>query len=195
MTCNFQDFIGVWDDFVPPQLCDDIVNLAERITQHNAHNSKFTGNGGNQFSVEGKTGRYDTQIYLTDYDSELCDEINHYLTTCISEYCEEYSHLKQINLASYIIKCQITPPSGGYHVWHYENMYYEEASRELVWSIYLNDMPVGEAETEFLYQKRRIEAKRGRVCIFPAGMTHVHRGNTVFTHNKYILTGWVNKVK
>jgi len=194
MDCNFQDFIGVWDNFVPPQLCDDIINLAERITKHNAHNS-ITHDGDSQFSVEGKTGRYDTQIFLTDYDSELCDEINDYLTTCITEYCNEYSILKQVNLASYFIKCQITPPGGGYHVWHYESMYYEEVARELVWTVYLNDMPDGEAETEFLYQKRRIKSKQGRVCIFPASMTHVHRGNTVFSSNKYILTGWINKVK
>ena len=56
-------------------------------------------------------------------------------------------------------------------------------------------MPDGEAETEFLYQKRRIKPEQGMMCIFPAGLTHVHRGNTVFTQDKYILTGWALKVQ
>lgn len=74
-------------------------------------------------------------------------------------------------------------------------MSFETSTRELVWMIYLNDMPEGEGETEFLYQKRRINPKAGRVVIFPAGLTHVHRGLTVYTQNKYILTGWFNKVQ
>ena len=60
--------------------------------------------------------------------------------------------------------------------------------------IYLNDMPEGEAETEFLYQKKRVGPTRGTVVIWPAGMTHVHRGNPVYTQDKYILTGWYYKV-
>ena len=55
-------------------------------------------------------------------------------------------------------------------------------------------MPDGEAETEFLYQKRRIKPETGTLLIWPAGMTHVHRGNTVFTKDKYILTGWYFKL-
>ena len=60
--------------------------------------------------------------------------------------------------------------------------------------VYLNDMPDGEAETEFLFQKRRIKPEVGTIVIWPAGMTHVHRGNTVFTKDKYILTGWYLKL-
>lgn len=195
MNGDFQDFIGVWDNFFPPQLCDNIIDFANKIVEQHAGNSQLVGAGNKQFANKGKTGRHDTQVFLTDYDTELCNKVNEYLTCCLSHYCEEYSHLKQVNLFSYIIKCQITPPGGGYHVWHYESMSYESASRELVWTVYLNDLPDGEAETEFLYQKRRIKPKKGRICIFPAGMTHVHRGNTVFTHDKYILTGWAHKSK
>ena len=59
--------------------------------------------------------------------------------------------------------------------------------------IYLNDVPDGEGETEFLYQRRRIKPTKGTVVIFPAGYTHVHKGNTMFTTDKYILTGWYIK--
>ena len=91
-------------------------------------------------------------------------------------------------------KMQKTPPGGGYHMWHYENSGFGHHARELVWAIYLNDMPEGEAETEFLYQRRRIQPTAGTVVVWPASMTHVHKGNTVFTQDKYILTGWYIRV-
>jgi hypothetical protein len=59
--------------------------------------------------------------------------------------------------------------------------------------IYLNDMPDGEAETEFFHQRRRIKPTAGTVVIWPAGFTHTHKGNTVLTQDKYILTGWYIK--
>ena len=92
------------------------------------------------------------------------------------------------------IKMQKTPPGGGYHAWHYENGSASHAKRELTWMIYLNDVPDGEGETEFLYQRKRYQPKTGTVVVFPAGMTHVHKGNTVLTTDKYILTGWYIKV-
>ena len=61
----------------------------------------------------------------------------------------------------------------------------------LVWTIYLNDIDAA-GETEFLYQKvRRVEPKENSCSIFPAGFTHMHRGNVVHGEKtKYILTGW-----
>jgi len=58
---------------------------------------------------------------------------------------------------------------------------------------YLNDMPDGDGQTEFLYQKRRLTPTAGTVVMWPAGYTHVHKGNTVFSQDKYILTGWYIK--
>ena len=60
----------------------------------------------------------------------------------------------------------------------------------LVWTIYLNDIDAA-GETEFLYQKVRVEPKENSCSIFPAGFTHMHRGNVVHGEKtKYILTGW-----
>ena len=53
-------------------------------------------------------------------------------------------------------------------------------------------MPDGEAETEFLYQKEKIQTTNRYITDLVAGMTHVHRGNTVFTNDKYIATEQVH---
>ena len=86
--------------------------------------------------------------------------------------------------------------SGGYYEFHYEQTGYENnpdpMRRMLVWMLYLNDIPKGEGETEFLYQKLRVQPKRGDLVIWPAMFTHTHRGNPVYTKDKFILTGWLS---
>ena len=83
--------------------------------------------------------------------------------------------------------------SGGYYVFHHErsgrSMTY--LKREIVYTLYLNDIPDGEGETEFLYQGFRYQPKRGDLIMFPAGFTHTHRGNPVYTTDKYVVTGWM----
>ena len=59
--------------------------------------------------------------------------------------------------------------------------------------VYLNDDYEG-GETEFLYYKNRIKGKKGSLLIWPAGMTHVHRGGLVLSGNKYIITGWFHVI-
>ena len=55
--------------------------------------------------------------------------------------------------------------------------------------MYFNDIN-DSGETEFLYQKKRIKPKAGRVLIFPGSFTHLHRGNPPYKP-KYIATGWI----
>jgi hypothetical protein len=66
----------------------------------------------------------------------------------------------------------------------------EISQRLLVFILYLNTIEEG-GETEFLYQKKRIQPVEGRLLIWPAGFTHTHRGNPPLKDNKYIVTGWL----
>ena len=84
---------------------------------------------------------------------------------------------------------QKTNPTEGYHDWHSETNNIACANRTLVWSVYFNDLD-DSGETEFLYQKKKIKPKAGRVLIFPGSFTHLHRGNPPYK-SKYIATGWL----
>lgn len=185
---KLDNFIGVWDNVLPPVACRDLIENFELVTNTN---SSIVIEGKNKFET-GTLGRKDQAIVL-DYHHPQAQEIYKFLAACFDEYSQEYSQLTSLNLASSQIKMQKTPPGGGYHVWHYENENWEVANREVAWMIYLNDIPDGQGETEFLFQKLRVQPKAGRVVMWPAGMTHVHRGNTVFDTDKYILTGWYIK--
>ncbi len=91
----------------------------------------------------------------------------------------------QINIQKYL------RGKGGYHHWHSE--IYPEGDaleRVLLFQYYLNDVAEG-GETDFLYQKRRIEPRAGRLIIAPAGFTHTHKGDVPISGDKLIATSWV----
>lgn len=198
------DFIAIWENFVPAAFCDKIIEYYETlfdetgcyIEQESETNlyAEYanTVQDGEQL-YKGNLRRKDTSVMLNYVNSGLTYQINQFLKSCALHYIHDFSQLNSVALMSSDIKMQKTPPGGGYHIWHYEAGSYTHSHREVVWMIYLNDLPDGEGETEFLYQKRRIKPTKGTVVFFPAGMTHVHKGNTVFTQDKYILTGWYIK--
>ena len=82
----------------------------------------------------------------------------------------------------------------GFKAWHCDWSTASDATepnkRVLAWILYCND--VINAGTEFLWQEQHIEAIRGQLAIFPAGMSHVHRGRISTTTRKTIATGWIN---
>ena len=118
-------------------------------------------------------------------------DLNQYLIAGIDEYTHIFGHMKQVPMYTTTQKVQKTPAGGGYHVWHDENSGVAHSTRVAVWMVYLNDNFEG-GETEFLYYKRRIQPKKGTLLIWPAGLTHAHRGGLVLSGDKYVVTGWFN---
>lgn len=196
--CN--DFIGVWDSFVPSSFCErlieyfeDVVNDRASIVGTDFPDYEDTDSVKGELQYKSSMNRKDLSILMNYVNVKFTYQINQFLTSCALHYVHEFDQLKNAKLISTDIKMQKTPPGGGYHLWHYENAVATHAQRELTWMIYLNDVPDGEGETEFLYQRKRYKPKAGTVVFFPAGMTHVHKGNTMLTTDKYILTGWYIK--
>ena len=182
-------FIHVWKKEVPDNICEEIIELFEKQLVTNP--KVFTDSRFTDSSIRRKDIISDLRRFNRD---DLVQKINSHLMKCLEFYVREYGHLASNVYYFNDLKIQKTLPYGGFHAWHYEaGSDFATVARELVWTIYLNDMPPNEAETEFLYQGIKIKPEKGLLCIFPAGMTHLHRGLTVYTHPKYILTGWFSK--
>lgn len=179
-------FIGIYQNALSKENCKNTIELFE-----NDLNNKINLNGETQFATD-KLGRYDfSKIYKSDdLNNKIVKIINKTIDECIALYAEEFWIVRQLQATSLYIKLQKTPPRGGYHVWHAEQMKLIDANRVLAWTVYLNDIPSGEGETEFLWQGLRVQPKAGTVSIFPASFTHTHRGNPVYSCDKYIATGW-----
>ena len=178
-------FIGIYENILSEENCKNIIQLSEKNTENKIND------GDTQFSKD-KMGRHDYQKYYpsSDKSNEIVNIINEALDKSIALYAEEFWIVKQLKATSLEIKLQKTPPRGGYHVWHCEQGNKKSESRVLAWTIYLNNIPSGEGETEFLWQGLKVQPKAGTVCIFPASFTHTHRGNPVYSCDKYIATGW-----
>lgn len=185
-----ETFIRTWKNFLPKHICNELINRFEY------HFPKEYSKGATEDNKWGNSmNRKDQAIFLHApqfNEPELVKLVGDAIDSCVIQYGEEFGHIKPLYLTHRNqIKIQKTSPYGGYHIWHHEQAADEDSrDRELVWTLYLNDMPPGEAETEFMYQHTKVQPTVGTVCIFPAAFTHLHRGLTVYSYPKYIATGW-----
>ena len=177
------NFIGLYPGGASEDYCDRMVEKFKEI--------KKVSSGTKGEITNGPKNRKDLS-YLFERDApELAAETNQILDICLDDYMDKFPSLGILGFYSTHVKVQETPPKGGFHMWHAENAIRNGSShRNLVWCIYLNDVPEGEGETEFLEYGVKVAPQRGLVTFFPSSWTHTHRGNPVYTHEKYIATGW-----
>ena len=93
-----------------------------------------------------------------------------------------------------IFNLQRYAPGEGFKQWHCDWTISDEATepvhRVLAWILYCDT--VTDAGTEFHWQGHHEPAERGKLLIFPAGPSHIHRGRVNHTASKTIATGWIN---
>ena len=190
-TVNIDNFIGVYDNYIPQSMCDNAIKLYE---DQNKFNNTINRIGGEKASILQKQ---DQQFFAAPFNLDVWWEI---LKPMILNFDIAWNHyIKNTGAGSAYdvpfyftdLKIQKTLPTEGYHVWHIEhNKGTENERRAFVFSIYLNDVDEG-GETEFLHFSKRVKPKTGRIVIWPAGFPYVHRGNPPLSGKKYILTSWM----
>ena len=172
-----KDFIGIYPDSVPNELCDELVKITNR--------SSYVRPGQNIAAAH----RQDLQIALEPILPGLAEEFMQHVGKCLNMYIQdECPFLQQNTFVSSVTLIQKTEPTQGYHSFHTENTTYDLYCRSMAWMTYLNDVKEG-GETEFLYQKMKVKPKKGTTLIWPGGYTHMHRGNPPM-EDKFIATGW-----
>ncbi len=185
---HYKDFIGVYNKILSPDFCGEVMDAFEQYQRNNSIWQEDV-----QFP-NSNAGRMDWAMDLYQLSNQctnafLSRELNDVLIKCLDEYIHTFGHLKQNRFYSTCQKVQKTPAGGGYHIWHDENASYVDSARKMVWLFYLNDNYEG-GETEFLYYKKRIQPEAGTLLIWPAGLTHCHRGGMVVEGTKFVITGW-----
>jgi hypothetical protein len=186
------DFIGIFDNILTTADCQAFVDYFDSMKSLNL---VYTRQGLKDAPAHKKQ---DETAFVLEHTNLPIHKRNPIMETfvdkfwpCYENYVTEYSILGDIETHG-MVSCRLqkTLPGQGYHQWHFEAAGSSVSTRIVAWSVYLNDVDHG-GETEFLYQKRRVSAKTGRVLIWPAGYTHVHRGNPPLSGEKYLLTGWL----
>ena len=139
----------------------------------------------------GQDTRTDFSVDFKALHDPLINDMHDVLQQYIPLYSAKYTGFASQPCISQDMKVQKTPPKGGFHTWHCEHgSDNNSAYRTLTWTLYLNDVPDGEGETEFLEYGIKVQPKKGLLCFFPASWSHIHRGNPVYSTTKYIATGW-----
>jgi len=186
---EYDHFIAMYRNALPLEFCESVIDTFDH---YHRTNSVYCENG--QFP-ETIAGRFDWAMDLSHMASSINGmverDLNDVLMECFADYVNTYGHLKTSSFYSTCQKVQKTPAGGGYHVWHDENTAVSHATRKVVWMFYLNDDFEG-GETEFLYYHKRIKPEAGALLLWPAGLTHAHRGGLVLSGTKYVITGWFN---
>ena len=210
-------FIGEYQ--IPPKLCDDMIHWFEAVPmtpmdfdeiENDVHITK-----GDARRHQSKSG---IEISMTpefferphamphqtiawcktprDYYQEHSQRINKNMNSMTEDLENAGSEQHRVEL--YKTKAilgiegmvmQKYNPGQGYIGWHNERTSHNlvRMTRELVYMTYLNDCPGGGT---FFHPDRKYEAKKGLTLVWPAGFTHMHKGEISYDNTKYIATGW-----
>ncbi len=200
MTDNIEreNFIRVYNNAVSDEFCEEVIaawnkfqSLEDLEEGHDWSDNSFRRDKAVFMDVEidglSKADRLLQENHCTVFFNAV--------GKCMDSYLKEIGIWNEMLLQPRNMKVQKYDHkrSGGYYAFHYEQSGQDSSysDRVLTYLLYLNDVPEGEGETEFMYQGVRNQPKRGDMVVFPAHFTHTHRGNPVYTTDKYIATGWM----
>ena len=184
--------IALFDGFFSEELCNSYIAY---FTAKEEIGSTY-----NRWSSHQKRPHVISDLSTNLYDNSTIDLTNRDFVSpfldvfwgeCYKEYANKFSILTEFDKHQiYTMKLQKTNPGQGYHIWHTEVDRIDNSRRLAAYILYLNDINEG-GETEFLYLKRRVQPKQGRLMLWPSGYVHTHRGNPPLSETKYVLTGWL----
>jgi len=192
--CN-ETFIRIYETAYSNDYCDKVISTWDTLGLRDNETQNHDWSDNNH--------RRDKAVFIDEVLSEdhyslqksICDTFFNVVKDKTNKYLKDLGIWKEVELVPDGMKVQKYDHkrSGGYYVFHSEqhNRSQRELRRHLTYTLYLNDIPEGEGETEFLFQGIRYQPKKGDLVIFPAFFTHTHRGNPVYTTDKYIATGWM----
>ena len=181
------------------QLADVIVDFYGRRSDLHRRGASF---GGEQEHTGQKISTDISLVAIDRSDAEahgLAQTILRAVNAALQQYLKERPLFLEVCpqqglFVPPLFNIQHYAPGEGFKAWHCdwstETDATEPNNRVLAWILYCND--VNNGGTEFHWQQHHVEAVRGQLALFPAGMSHVHRGRVSHSASKTITTGWIN---
>lgn len=171
----FHNDVAIFDSALNDVDCDLLVTLYEHTNTNIARSNE--------------PARSDLSKHFEFKNTKELSTLKLCLSQNLQVYVQKFSGLRKYGLLNEWCKLQKTNLYEGFHNWHHEHSI-DFFKRILVWMVYLNTLEVDDGTTEFMYQDLQISPKKGKLVIWPAHFTHIHRGNPPRKNIKYIATGW-----
>jgi hypothetical protein len=194
MKAEYDQFIGTYDESVPIELCEEFVTNYDVAKENRTIINLNEDNEGWAKEPPPTLDRKDEPIFVHPIMSSIYPRppvmaYYSHLRGCFHEYIDRYQIRFESPIYNDAFKIHKVKQCEGYHVWHYEKGNYIDNERVITYLTYL-EVPTKGGETEFLHQSLRVEPIVGRTLLWPAGFTHVHRGNPPLEGEKMYITGW-----
>ncbi len=182
---NLRHFVRWYDDALPRELCNGLISGFEQMPAAQVRNGR-----GVRAGLE-RSGW--TELNLTP----LADTaMKGFFLSRIDQYLERYNAEIGIGLpippshltAELVIK-RYTAGSDECFQPHFDSMY-DKSDRYLVFLWYLNDVTEG-GETRFSDLDLEVEARAGRLLMFPPYWMYQHAGLPPRSNDKYILSTYL----
>jgi len=185
--CSFNDpFIYVADGALSKKFCKKV------IKKFNNDDNTYQGVTGSGYSENVKKS---LDLMISGLENWK-EEDNIFFNSLNENYTNYLEHLNK-NLKGVPLfptelfdtgyQIQRTDP-GGFYIFHHD--FNKVTIRYFTFLWYLNDVK-NDGYTEFI-DGTRVQPKAGRLLIFPATWTYIHRGYPPKDEVKYICTGWMS---
>ena len=175
--------------FLDKKLCDDLIKYHKENTLYKTQG--HFGKGKEIVLDESIKESVDVTFH-NDTNHKTIREFFKQLSPCVQQYVNRYS-INNKTVTEYKNNISMFPPLGGFKLSHYERGSLGTSKRQLVYMLYLNTVTDG-GGTEFIHQNIITKAEKGKLVLWPADFTHLHRGIVSPTEIKYIATGWLEMV-
>tara|TARA_E500000331_G_scaffold278918_1_gene271885 strand:+ start:250 stop:810 length:561 start_codon:yes stop_codon:yes gene_type:complete len=166
-------------------------SLTQSLINYHHENIEYKGLGYTGSGVDPKIKNSIDVTFFNNSHNVIIEEYFKFLNLCLTEYVEHFNLTGKYKTANENLISYFPENDGGFHDWHYERNT-KVSRRELVFMTYLNNVFEG-GETLFKYQNKTFRPEEGITLIWPAGFTHVHKGNKS-PQEKYIVTGWFENI-
>ena len=174
------NFIEIYDDALSSENCDKLIDYFNK----SPHGEGMVG-GGEVISHEKKSTELSNSFFSVHrLPFELISSTLHQYTDKYVEKYPQLNHMEKWGVDDEFTLKKFEGEEEGFKVLHTEHCA-NFPKRILVWMFYLNDAQSG---TEF-YNYPKIESKKGRLVIWPAGWTHYHQSE-LNKGIKYLMSGW-----
>ena len=180
------------DDALPRDFCEDVISRFE------CDERKKIGEtvAGVNEKIKKSTDLPISMPELREDWQDVIDEVGKCVNEVLVQYKEHVdaegldrglSIHKTINGATIGLPQIQKTERDGFYTWHHDS----HLNRVFTYILYLNDVEEGiGGTTEFLCGKT-IQPKAGKLVIFPATFTYIHRGTKLKEGTKYIMTNFI----
>lgn len=200
-NANNDPWIWTQKNALTSEFCNLIIDKFE--------SSKEEHSDGKIYSGVNKDIKRSTDLFITTIDEWKTEQsiLHNTLISCFEKYSHhitKYFYSKKIDqVFDFLIpsetpqffstghQVQRTKPNE-FYTWHNDALCFQQYYRTFTYIFYLNDIKVG-GETQFITGER-IRPEQGKLLIFPATPTYMHRGVSPSSGVKYISVGWMCKM-